>query len=89
MTMLREIWIFLCRLSLVGAFVLAFAAIVFNVDLLTYIGQLSLISSAEAGPLHKFDAKSLSGLTLMFVIVGMVAFSFLGPTPPKRKGDKP
>jgi hypothetical protein len=85
MAIAKEIWIFLCRLSLVGAFVLAFTAIIFNVDLLTYIGQLNPISHAQAETLHKFDFSSFSGLTLLFVIVGMVAFSFLGPNRIKKE----
>jgi hypothetical protein len=79
--MARDFWILVCRLSLIAAFVLAFFAVIFNVDLLSYVGNFAPISHAQAAviQLHSFAVNSITGLTLLVVILLLVLVSFFGP----------
>ena len=85
--MAKRIWNFICRLSLVAAFVLAFFAVIFNVNLLSYADSLNPVSHARAATIEplSFVLSSPSGLTLLVVILVLVFVSFFGPPSPRNK----
>lgn len=83
--------VFICRASLVLAFVLAFAAVIFNINLVTQGMQALKMSTANAAPtsLQQTFGSEIDGVLLMVAIATLVLISLLSggkrPQPPKSR----
>ena len=83
MTKFSKKRLFLARTALVSAFVLASAAVVFNVNLISYVKTLIPSIAADAAPVHSSVAFKayFDGILLIVLFVVLLLISLIRGTP--------